>query len=51
MKKKIMNVKLLEYYERQKTQLHTKLHVQRSLILILHKNRKLGGQSFLLYVI
>ena len=33
----IMNVKHLEFYERQKTQLHTKLHVQRSLVLNLHK--------------
>ena len=33
-----MNVKLLEYYERQKPQEHTQLHVQRSLILKLHKN-------------
>ena len=32
-----MNVKLLEYYERQKPQVHTKLHKQRSLILKLHK--------------
>ena len=33
-----MNVKLLEYYERQNPQEHTKLHVQRSLKLKLHKN-------------
>ena len=39
-KKNIMNVKQLEYYERQKTQLRTKLHVQRSLILKLHKIEK-----------
>ena len=32
-KKYIMNVKQLEYYKRQKTQLHAKLHVQCSLIL------------------
>ena len=32
-----MNVNLLECYERQKPQEHTKLHVQRSLILKLHK--------------
>ena len=35
-----INVKLLEYYERQKPQEHTKLHVQRSLILKLHKIKK-----------
>ena len=32
--------KLLEYYERQKPQEHTKLHVQRSLIIQLHKIEK-----------
>ena len=35
-----MNVKLLEYYERQNPQEHTKLHVQRSFILKLHKIEK-----------
>ena len=35
-----MSVKLLEYYERQKPQEHNKLHVQRLLILKLHKIEK-----------
>ena len=40
MKKKIKNIKLLEYYERQKPQVHTKIHMQRSLILKLPKIEK-----------
>ena len=40
-KNKILEkVKLLEYYELQKPQVHTKLHVKRSLTLKLHKIEK-----------
>ena len=35
--------KLLEYYERQKPQVHTKFHVQRSLVLKLSKPKKYIG--------
>ena len=34
---------LLEYYERQKPQVHTKFHVQRSLVLQLSKPKKYIG--------